>query len=112
MEITSYSFGRISIEGRAYTSDVIIYPDRVDPSWWRKEGHLLRPEDLSKVLEAKPDILIIGTGAEEAMKVPEETLHFLHKRGVEVHVLDTQEAVARYNAIDKEGRTVIAALHL
>jgi hypothetical protein len=27
-------------------------------------------------------------------------------------VLDTQEAVARYNAIDKEGRTVIAALHL
>jgi len=32
MKIDSYSFGRIVIDGQVYTSDVIIYPDRVDAS--------------------------------------------------------------------------------
>ena len=45
MKIDSYSFGRIVINGKTYTSDVIIFPDKVDASWWRKEGHLLQLAD-------------------------------------------------------------------
>ncbi len=55
MKIDSYSFGRIVINGKTYTSDVIIYPGRVDASWWRKEGHLLQLEDVAEALQAKPD---------------------------------------------------------
>jgi len=33
MHISDYRFGRIVIDGKTYTSDVIVYPDRVDPSW-------------------------------------------------------------------------------
>ncbi len=61
MKIDTYSFGKIVIDGRTYTSDVIIYPDHVDASWWRKEGHYLRPVDLTDVVKAKPAVLIIGT---------------------------------------------------
>ena len=46
MLIESYSFGKISINGKIYHSDVIIFPDRVYDSWWRKEGHILHLEDL------------------------------------------------------------------
>lgn len=35
--INSYDFGRIVVDGKAYTSDVIIFPDRVNSYWWRKE---------------------------------------------------------------------------
>ena len=47
MHIDSYSFGQIVIDARAYASDVIIYSDRVDAAWWRKEGHRLHPEDIA-----------------------------------------------------------------
>lgn len=39
MHIENYNFGEIKIDGKTYTSDVIIYKDKVEDSWWRKEGH-------------------------------------------------------------------------
>ncbi|MDI6800818.1 MAG: MTH938/NDUFAF3 family protein [Thermodesulfovibrionales bacterium] len=80
MKIDHYSFGRITIENKTYTSDVIIYRDRVDPSWWRKEGHYLHVEDLSDVINAKPDVLVIGTGYSGVMVVPKETFEFIKSK--------------------------------
>jgi hypothetical protein len=28
----------------------IIYPDHIDASWWRGQGHLLQTEDLAEIL--------------------------------------------------------------
>jgi hypothetical protein len=33
MTIESYSFGKITIDGELFTSDVILYPDRIDSNW-------------------------------------------------------------------------------
>jgi len=33
--IESYSFGQMVIDGQEYTSDLIIFPDRINSSWWR-----------------------------------------------------------------------------
>ncbi|MBI5043219.1 MAG: hypothetical protein HZC10_05190 [Nitrospirae bacterium] len=69
MQITHYSFGKIDIDGKTYTSDVIIYPDKVDASWWRKEGHYLQIEGMPDALKnEKPEIIIIGTGYYDAME--------------------------------------------
>jgi hypothetical protein len=111
MKIDSYSFGRIVINGKTYTSDVIIYPARVDDSWWRKEGHLLRFADLSELLQAKPDVLVIGTGYAGVMRVPRETIDLITAQGIEVKVERTSNAVALYNAL-QNGKMVIAALHI
>ena len=111
MKIDSYSFGRIVINGTTYTSDVIIYPGRVDASWWRKEGHLLQLADLAEALQAKPDVLIIGTGYSGVMRVPRETIDRIASQGIEVIVERTSKAVALFD--DLEGaRTVIAAFHI
>jgi hypothetical protein len=56
--IESYQFGEIIIDGRRYTSDIIIYPERIDASWWRKEGHALNIEDISTIIDVLPDTLI------------------------------------------------------
>ena len=111
MRIEHYSFGNIIIDGQTYTSDVIIYPDRVDASWWRKEGHYLQAGDLTDIISAEPDILIIGTGNWGVMIVPEETLKFVVSKGIEIRVERTRKAVELFNSIEKD-RKVIAALHL
>jgi len=54
MMIEHYSFGKITIDGQTYTSDLIIYPGKIDTSWWRKEGHNLQVEDLKDVLIDSP----------------------------------------------------------
>jgi hypothetical protein len=111
MKIDSYSFGKIVINKKAYTSDVIIYPGRVDASWWRKEGHLLQFADVAEALQAKPDVLLIGTGYAGVMRVPRETIDRIAAQGVEVKVERTTKAVALYN--DLQGvKIVIAMLHI
>lgn len=112
MRITDYTFGRIVIEDRTYTSDVIIYPKAVNDRWWRKEGHKLQVEDLAEIVDAKPDCLVIGTGYNGSMTVPEKTLEFLAASGIESRVARTREAVDLFNQLQKSNPKIVAALHL
>jgi len=112
MEIEAYEFGKIIIDGKEYTADVIILPESVRDSWWRKEGHSLHRDDLAAVVAAKPDVLIIGTGYYGRMAVPEETRAFLETSGIALHTARTGEAVQEFNHRARESARVVAALHL
>ncbi len=112
MIIEEYSFGRIRVAGKAYTSDVIIYPDRVDSSWWREDGHCLVPEDLAEVLLDPPSVLVIGTGYFGRMAVPDETLADLRGRGIHALAAPTKNAVEEFNRLQRQRARVVAALHL
>jgi hypothetical protein len=109
--IDAYSFGRIRIAGKEYTSDVIIYPDRVDASWWRRDGHYLVPEDLAEVFLAAPAMLVIGTGYHGRMEIPAETLECIRGRGIQVIAGNTKDAVELLR-LRQEDNDVVAALHL
>ena len=111
MKIEAYEFGKMIYGGQTYTSDLIIYPDRVDPSWWRLKGHLLQIVDLEDILKKEPDILIIGTGAMGIMKVPGELKKQLEEKNIELYVQRTGKAVEVFNSADKS-KTVIGAFHL
>lgn len=112
MKITHYEFGHISVDGKEYRSDVIISAEGVQDEWWRKEGHNLAIDDLDGVLQARPEVVIIGSGYYGRMQVPDKTRSFLEEQGVRVEVATTSEAVARFNALQKECARVVAALHL
>lgn len=109
--IDHYTFGHIEIDGQTCTSHVIIYPDRVDGSWWRKEGHSLCMDGLRDVVAAKPEVLIVGTGAYGGMKVPGDVRQELSDIGIEVRVTKTEEACRVYNEVASQ-RNAVAALHL
>ncbi|MBM3307063.1 MAG: hypothetical protein FJY74_01895 [Candidatus Eisenbacteria bacterium] len=109
--IEHYSFGRVTIDGKIYTADVVVLPGRVIAGWWRKDGHRLAPEDVEDVLAARPACLVIGTGASGLMEVPPETTALLEGRGISVIVKPTAEAVETYNRLRGDGRTA-ACLHL
>jgi len=110
--IEYYKFGQIKINGKIYTSDVIIYPDgKVDDKWWRKEGHLLVPEDLKDVIKMKPDALVVGTGNPGLMKVPTSTRDWISSQGIKLIVEPTEKACLTYNKLYKSTK-VVAAFHL
>ena len=109
--IDSYSFGSVTVDGTRYSSDVIIYPDRVDSSWWRREGHNLCLEDLEEVLRYRPEVLVIGRGKPGLMAVRTDLVEELHQRGIELHSAPTAKAVQLYNRMSP-GKKVVAALHL
>jgi hypothetical protein len=110
-KIESYHFGEIVIDGRRYSNDVIIYPDRVDGKWWREEGHSLVPEDVGEVLQTPPEVLVIGQGSAGRMEVPSETRRKLQDAGIEVIAEPTERACETYNRL-RGKRRVVAALHL
>ena len=109
--IDSYSFGRIVINGKTYTSDLILYPDKVDDNWWRKSGHLLQKEDLTDIIQYNLEVFIVGTGAYGLMKIPDDTRKFLESKGIKLLSEETGEACKIYNEM-KEKRKVVAAFHL
>lgn len=111
MKIESYSFGKILIDGNTYTSDLIIYPDRIWDKWWRKEGHGIHEEDLSTIMENPPEILIIGTGDSGRLKVSGEMKKYIESKGIKLRIAKTQDACKLYNDLSTKAR-VIAALHL
>jgi hypothetical protein len=108
--IERYTFGEIVIDGQTYRDDVIILPDRVIPSWWRKEGHSLDPADLDDVIAAQPDTFIMGCGAHGVLRVPQSTREFLRGKGIELIEEPTPRAIAKYQAIG--GGAVACGLHL
>lgn len=109
--IDSYSFGRIVIDGKEYIDDLIIFPDHIQDNWWRKEGHTLHLEDLEEVLEAEPEVLIVGTGASGKMSFLGRAREKVESHEIEVIVKKTGKASETYNEISEERETV-AALHL
>lgn len=99
------------IDGKTYTSDVIIFPDRVFSPWWRRIGHSLCREDIAEILEEKPETLVIGTGSGGGMKVPFETAEAVRQKGIEMIVESTGAAVKTYNQLCQK-RLTVGAFHL
>jgi len=109
--IESYQFGRVVIDGQVYTCDVIVYPERVEGGWWRKEGHKVHRADLEGRLPEGTEVLVVGTGAYGCMEVLPEAREFLEGRGVELVTAETGRACDLFNSLSSTRKTV-AALHL
>ena len=109
--IDSYHFGQIVINGKTYSSDVIIFPDRVQGSWHRSKGHQLSLEDITGAIAENPEVLIIGTGASGLVTVPPEVQKDIKAQGIKLIAEPTSEACNTYNQLSRSQR-VVAALHL
>ena len=109
--IDSYKFGQIIIDGIAYTSDIIIYSDKIIPNWRRKSGHLLKVNDLMEVINEQPNLLIIGTGESGLMKVDPSVPDLLESKHISLIIEPTELACKTYNKLHS-GKKVIGAFHI
>lgn len=110
--INAYSFGSISVDGHSYRDDLIIYPDRVQSDWWRKEGHKLQLDDIPDVLAEPPEILVVGQGDPGRMQIAPPVAEELDRLDVRLVAAPTKKACSEFNRLSEEGKRVVAALHL
>lgn len=112
MKIETYSFGLMTVDGKVYNRDLIIFPERVRTNWWRREGHCLAIEDLKEVIDYKPEALIVGTGAYGAVDIPEYTKKVLKDKQIELIEKNTSQASQIFNEYIEKGKKVVGAFHL
>jgi len=110
MEIQDYSFGEMKINDKTYSNDLKIFPTKVKPDWWRKEGHLLQETDLEDVLEFEPELLVIGQGAHGRMKIDESLKEKLDEMGIKYINKNTKKAVDYFNR--NSDRKTVGVFHL
>ena len=113
LRIDRYSFGTMTIGGTQFTSDLILHPNgRIQDNWWRPQGHNLLPDDITTVIDATPEKLIIGTGASGMMRVSESVVELCKNRGIEVEMCRTALAMTKFNEAAEAGTIVAACFHL
>jgi hypothetical protein len=96
--IEAVSFGLIVINGKKFTSDLIIYPDgRVVDSWWREKGHRLSRKDIAALIESEPEVIVAGTGINGLMQPDPGLVDFLAKQGIGFLAAENEKAMALYN---------------
>jgi hypothetical protein len=109
--IAAYTYGKMIINGTPYITDIIIYPDKIDGNWQRKQGHQVCIDDIAEAIAKHPEYLIIGTGESGQMSVLPETQDFVQRSGIQLVFLPTEYAYKMYNDIYAK-RRVIGAFHL
>lgn len=102
------------VNGKRYTNDLIVFPEKIVSGWWRKEGHKLCVEDLKEVFSHTPlpEVLVVGTGYSGLVKVLPEVETALNERGIKLIVQPTGEAYKTFNEFLRAGRLVAGAFHL
>jgi hypothetical protein len=110
--IEKYTSGRIIVNNKTYNQDLKIIQGQVVDNWWRKTGHRVDANDMKDVLDASPDIIVIGTGYAENMRVAQDLTSETRQRNIKVIAEDTYKAVHTFNDLFSKGKNVSGAFHL
>lgn len=112
MMISDYSFGKIVVHGEKYHRDLRIVRGKVIPDWRRKKGHAVCLEDVRDLLEAEPQILIIGTGYFGMMSADDALRELLLRKGIVLMEEKSGTAAKTFNRLLEDGKNVAAGFHL
>jgi hypothetical protein len=110
--IENFSFGNIVVNGITYTNDIKIIQGKVIPSWLRKKGHKVSIDDIQDIIDARPDILVLGKGRPGMMKSTPSLCEFLKQKNINLIEEKTSKAIITFNRLFKQGKNVCAGFHL
>jgi uncharacterized protein len=106
---TAYGPGWVEVNRTRHTESLVVSGERVITAWPARSVEGLGADHLAAIVELKPEIVLLGTGAKLQFPGP-ALLAPLYKAGIGVEVMDTPAACRTYNILLGEGRNVIAAL--
>lgn len=111
--IESYTTGsHMTIGGKKYHQDLKIIRGQVSANWWRIQGHRLHTDDITDILSARPDVLVIGTGYAGQMRIPDSVRSAIEGHEISIIAEKTAAATTLFNRIYSEGQEVAGAFHL
>jgi hypothetical protein len=112
MRIDKCAFGRIVINGKTYTDDLIILPDGgILERWRRKRGHGLTMGDLKALIDVAPEVIVAGTGVSGGVKPDTNLESDLAKLSIAFFAAPNDKAIKLFNELTA-ARRVGAGFHL
>jgi putative phosphoribosyl transferase len=110
--IDAYSYGRMRVSGDDFDEDLIIFPDKIEPYWRRRQAHRLALTDLESVLEYAPQVLVVGTGTVGRLQLEPLTREALRLKGIDCIDARTDHAWQIFNQMVDEDTRVVGVFHL
>lgn len=109
--IRSVSDHEIRVGGQSYSVPIAITATGAVEEWAASQAALLTTDDFAMLLEANPEIIVLGTGREQ--ELPNRELMFaMARRGIGFEAMHTRAAARTFNVLVSEGRAVAAVMYL
>lgn len=107
--VTGTGPGWLRIGADTYHRSLIVTATSVAEGFAPNGFEALTGDDFAKLLEASPELVLLGTGAVQRFPHPRLTAS-LHAARVGIETMDTRAACRTFNILVAEGRAVTAAL--
>ncbi|MEX0430517.1 Mth938-like domain-containing protein [Spiribacter insolitus] len=107
--IQGYADGEIRINDVRHTESLLVTLDTLVTEWGPDSLQALNEAHLTSVHELEPEVVLLGTGAQQTFPDRELILGLL-QAGIGLEIMDTASACRTYNVLMSEGRRVVAAL--
>jgi uncharacterized protein len=101
--------GQLRIGNDIVRNNVLLTVDREIRKWPIKDIEQLAESDLDAILEAAPEMIVVGTGWKSVFP-PRQIVFALARRGIGFETMDTPAACRTFNILINEGRRAAAAL--
>lgn len=107
--IHAYTRTSVSVNGQEHTRSILVPPTGELIDWPVSSLESLTEADFQPILDARPEVVILGTGASLRFVKPALMRQLMAAR-IGVETMDTAAACRTYNILVGEGRQVMAAL--
>lgn len=107
--INEISWGKVRVEANGEDvsyKDVKLWPGGSRAWDWNETGTShnpgIQPADVEELVDHGARAVVLSRGMNQRLKVKPETLEWLQERDIAAHVLETKQAVARYNELAED----------
>lgn len=114
--ITNVSWGTLAVDGHDRPfKDAKLYPGGARAWDWNETGTShspgIQPADVEELVEHGAEVIVLSRGMNKRLQVKDETLRQLEAEGIQTHVLQTEAAVEKYNALQADDEPVGGLFH-
>ena len=109
--IRSISAKNICIGDDVFSQTIALTNDVVIKDWPQKPVSELAEADFAALLDANPEIIVLGTGPGNIF-APRELVFAMARRGIGFEVMNSAAAARTFNVLGGEDRRVAAILYL
>lgn len=102
-------FGTFIIDGVKHDGDVTVFWNGEIRT--RQKTHDFTGDELSGLLMSDPEVVVVGTGHSNMLKVARDVEVSTRLKGIEMVVRPTLQAIQEYNKFARLGKRVVAVLH-
>lgn len=108
-QITAYTAGTITVNGKNYSHGLLIMADHLLENWGPNSVEELSASHFQEMVAYKPQVVLLGTGP--TLRFPNAAIFAeLYRHQIGVEIMDTAAACRTYTLLISEGRRVIAGL--